>query len=137
MAFMVPVMHNDWDLYGTGVHGQRGAGSRRGSQQQPSSQPRSRYDSGCSSGFSRGPSFSSTRSAPTKSSAPRQQSRSMSGGSNLSAQGGQRSVTFGPPSPPPPSAPQTAPAQKSGFHAKVVDKLMKVIHHKEKGSRRS
>ena len=141
MAFMVPVLQNDWNLYGPGGK----AGSRRGSQvPQSRSAPQSRRASQAS-GLSRQTSASSSASAPTThgfggqwgdNRGPANSCRKGSRGENAA----QRSVTFGPPSPPCAKNNSSRPQEKNNnnFHTKVVDKLMRVVHRGEKdGVRRS
>ncbi|XP_043191909.1 uncharacterized protein LOC122365066 [Amphibalanus amphitrite] len=137
MAFMVPVLQNDWNLYGPGS----AKGSRRGSQQpQTRSAPQSRRPSHAS-GLSRQTSASSSASASTAPGFSLQysDSRGAPGTSGRKASHpGQRSVTFGPPSPPSSQKGAARPAEKHNFHTKVVDKLMRVVHRGEKdGARRS
>ncbi|XP_037072997.1 uncharacterized protein LOC119094039 [Pollicipes pollicipes] len=147
MAFMVPVVKKEWDIYGSS------AKSRREQQQRAN---RSRTTSETSQGFSRGPSFSS-RPAGSLSSSPAgegwpmraagscRQSRSSSRASNLSQTAGSppaRSVSFAPRSQPsPPKARSPAPggaSSFSGFHTKVVDKMMRALHLTDKdGSRKA
>ena len=135
MAFMVPVLQNDWNLYGAGS----AKSSRRGSQQpQTRSAPQSRRASHAG-GLSRQTSSSSSASAATAPGFSMQFSSGGGGGGGAGRKGsrgdGQRCMTFGPPSPP---CAKSRPAEKHNFHTKVVDKLMRVVHRGEKdGARRS
>lgn len=148
MAFMVPVVKNEWDIYGSSPR----------SREQAKKASRSRTVSETSHQIvSRGPSF--TRQQGSLSSSPLAdgpwatarpsrsgQSRSSSRASNLSqlaTSPPSRSVTFAPcvarsqPAevpqkvPPPSAAGTSQPSSFSGFHTRVVDKMMRVLHRSE------
>ncbi|XP_043199890.1 uncharacterized protein LOC122369309 [Amphibalanus amphitrite] len=137
MAFMVPVVKKEWDIYGSSAKSRREHGPRSA---------RSRTTSESSQAFSRGPSFGSRPPGSSLSCSPavdgwpaRYQSRSSSRGSNLSQTAcsppnrlvpparrrSSQQAAAGSPS-------QSAPGSFSGFHHKVMDRMMRALHMGER-----
>ena len=143
MAFMVPVVKKEWDIYGSSAKSRREQVQRSG---------RSRTTSESSQAFSRGPSFGSRPPGSSLSCSPavdgwpaRYQSRSSSRGSNLSQTACSPPSRGAAPVPRPRrrssqaaagSPSQSAPGSFSGFHHKVVDRMMRALHIGERDDSR-
>ena len=144
MAFMVPVVKKEWDIYGSSAKGRR----ERAAQQQ--------REAGRSRTVSETSQPASCPAAAGGWPVCQRGSRCSSRGSNLSAQTAcsppSRGVTFSAAVParrrrsgsrsggaPTASPPQSAPGSFSGFHTKVVDRMMRALHisDRQEESRRS